>query len=226
LIACGSSDDSTTPASQTPDASSASPTPISGSCDTDPLKTGIVAQQTGESADAFDCEILKWTAKYSEPDPMLFKAMIYGESRFDQTSVGCPNNPCGTPDGWTSDETGCFGLMQVVPACGSLPDNAGLLTNGHPNLTKDQKAADWAGSIFNPDINVHVGIAGFSGNRKEVEGLYPGCTVDQYTMMAMGNYASHGSTKGCTTYNTDYADYVLPAYRDYAKAAGYTAHAY
>src|ERR1700690_1908592 len=97
----------------------------SGSCDTDPLKTGLTAQQTGVSVDAFDCQGLKWTAFYSEPDPMIFKAIMYVESRFDDTSVACPNLPCGTPSGWNAaTECGCYGLMQVVPACGDDPNDA------------------------------------------------------------------------------------------------------
>src|SRR4051812_50119030 len=86
-----------------------------GSCDTDPLHTGLTAVQTGVSVDAFDCPILAWSAHYNEPDPMIFKAIIYVESRFDNKSVACPNLPCGTPDGWSTDESGCYGLMQVVP---------------------------------------------------------------------------------------------------------------
>jgi hypothetical protein len=82
-----------------------------GACATDPLRTGLVAQQTGVSVDAFDCPILKWAAYYKEPDPMIFKAIIYVESRFDQTAVACPNYPCGTPAGWTAAESGCYGLM-------------------------------------------------------------------------------------------------------------------
>ena len=66
---------------------------------------------------------------------MIFKAIIYVESRFDDTAVACPNLPCGTPGGWTTAESGCSGLMQVVPACGGLPDNAGLFANGHPRAT-------------------------------------------------------------------------------------------
>ncbi len=54
-----------------------------GTCDPDPLETGLVAEQTGVSADVADCSILKWAAQYGEPDPMIVKAMIYGESRFD-----------------------------------------------------------------------------------------------------------------------------------------------
>jgi hypothetical protein len=76
-----------------------------GSCDTDPLETGLVAEQNGISADIADCSILKWTAQYGEPDPMIVKAMIYGESRFDYSATGCTNLPCGTPAGWTEAES-------------------------------------------------------------------------------------------------------------------------
>jgi hypothetical protein len=195
-------------------------------CDTDPLKTGIVAQQTGVSADIADCSILKWAAEYGEPDPMIIKAMIYGESRFDYAATGCPNLPCGTPSGWTEAESYCYGMMQVVPACGPIAGKTGLWSNGHPNLTTDTASPDFAGSVYNPDVNIHLGIAGFAGNRAEVKMLFPGCTEDQYTLGALGNLASHGSTTGCTSYNTDYIKYILPAYFEYCTAAAYTPHAY
>ncbi|MCC6663619.1 MAG: hypothetical protein IT375_07740 [Polyangiaceae bacterium] len=195
-------------------------------CAKDPLKTGLVAQQTGVSADVADCSILKWTAQYSEPDPMIVKAMIYGESRFDYAAIGCDNLPCGTPSGWTEAEAHCYGMMQVVPACGPIAGDAGLLANGHPNLTTDTSSPDFVNSIFNPDVNIHLGVAGFAGNRAEVKGLFPGCTEDQYTLMALGNLASHGSTKGCTEYKQDYIDYIMPAYKEYSAAAGYAAHPY
>jgi hypothetical protein len=197
-----------------------------GTCATDLLRTGLTAQQTGVSVDAFDCQILKWAATYNEPDPMVFKAIIYVESRFDDTSVACPNLPCGTPAGWTAAESGCYGLMQVVPACGGDPNKAGLLPNGHPNLTTDMTSSGWAGSIFNPDVNIEIGISGVAGNRTQVEKQFPGCTVDQYTMMAVGNYNSYGSTKSCTQYNTAYDNAVIMAYQQYAAAAGYAAHKY
>ena len=88
-------------------------------------------------------------------------------------------------------------MMQVVPAC--LPSglgSTGLLSNGHPNLELDPEAAGFDNSIYNPDVNIHIGLAGFAGNRAEVEMLYPGCTEDQYTLMALGNLSSHGSTTG------------------------------
>jgi hypothetical protein len=197
-----------------------------GSCSTDPLHTGLTAQQTGVSVDAFDCPILQWTSAYDEPDPMIFKAIIYVESRFDDTAVACPNDPCGTPSGWTTMESGCFGLMQVVPACGDDPNGAGLLPNGQPNLTTDATQSGWAGSIFNPDVNIEIGISGVASNRKQDEAKFPGCTVDQYTLMAVGDYNSYGSTMSCTVYNTMYDDAVLMAYQQYAMAAGYPAHSY
>jgi hypothetical protein len=195
-------------------------------CTTDPLKTGIITQQTGISADAFDCQILKYTAQYGEPDAMIFKAIIYVESRFDQFSVACTNNPCGIPSGWSTSETGCFGLMQIVPACGPPPNNLGLLPNGHPNLTQDTSSPDWPGSVFNPDVNVQVGIYGVSDNRKQEKQKFSGCTEDQYTMMAIGDYNSYGSTQSCTVYNSAYDSIVLDAYNQYSDAAGWPKHSY
>jgi hypothetical protein len=116
--------------------------------------------------------------------------------------------------------------MQVVPACGGMPNDAGLLPDGHPNLETDPSAAGWAGSIFNPQVNIEIGIAGLAGNRDQVKQQFPGCTEEQYTLMAMGNYNSYGSTKSCTVYNVDYDNLVLDAYKQYAAAAGYPAHAY
>ena len=205
---------------------STSGTGYSGSCDTDPLKTGLTAQQTGISVDAFDCPVLKWAAMDGEPDPMIFKAIMYVESRFDEKSTACPNLPCGTPKGWTAAESGCYGLMQIVPACGGSTNAPGLLANGHPDLSTDMASSDWAGSVFNPDVNVEIGIAGLADNRAQVKKTFPGCTEDQYTLMALGNYNSYGSTKSCTVYNADYVKIVLDAYRQYATAAGYPAHAY
>jgi hypothetical protein len=198
----------------------------SGSCAADPLHTGLTAQQTGVSVDAFDCPILEWSAKYAEPDPMIFKAIIYVESRFDDTSVACANDPCGTPTGWTTQESGCYGLMQVVPACHDDPDDAGLLPGGQPNLTTDPSSSAWAGSIFNPQVNIEIGISGVAGNRAQVMRQFPGCTVDQYTMMAVGNYNSYGSTTSCTQYNSAYDTSVIAAYQQYAAAAEYPAHPY
>jgi hypothetical protein len=185
-----------------------------------------VAQQTGVSVDAFDCAILEAVSKHHEPDPMIIKAIIYAESRFDHLAVGCANMPCGQPEGWTSEESGCLGLMQVVVACGGPTMEPVLLSDGHPNMSTDPASNVWSGSVFNPAVNIDLGVAALAGNRAQAIESFPGCTVDQYTLMALGNYASYGSTKGCTTYNTDYIDLILPTYRQYAEAAGYAAHPY
>jgi len=190
------------------------------------LKTGIVAQQTGVSADSFDCDVIAAADKYDEPDPMLFKAVMYAESRFDYAAIGCTNLPCGMPSGWTVAESGCLGLMQVVPACGGTPNSIGLRADGHPNMTTDMTSSDFATSIFKPAINIEIGVAGLAGNRDEVEMLYPGCSEDQYTLMALSNYANHGSAQGCTQIERSYVDAVLTTYREYATAAGYPAHPY
>lgn len=197
-----------------------------GTCATDPLKTGLVAQQTGVSVDVDDCPILTLSQKYQEPDPMIMKAIIYVESRFQYDATACDNLPCGTPTGWTTQESYCYGVMQVVPACGPTPGGLGLLANGHPNLTKDMSSADWPNSIFNPQVNIEIGIAGIAGNRAQVKAQFPGCTEDQYTMMAIGNYNSYGSTTSCTSFNTAYTTIVLDAYHQYSAAAGYAEHPY
>ena len=59
-----------------------------------------------------------------------------------------------------------------------------------------------------------------------MEKQFPGCTVDQYTLMAIGNFNDYGSTTSCTAYNTTYDDAVLAAYTTYAAASGWPAHAY
>jgi soluble lytic murein transglycosylase-like protein len=196
-----------------------------GPCD-EVLRTGLVAEQTGISADAHDCDLVTRAAEHGEPDPMIFKAIIYVESRFDASAAACPNLPCGMPDGWTAEESGCYGLLQVVLSCGGDIVKPALLPDGHPNLTTDMSSPDWAGSIFNPAINIAIGIAGFADNRAQVEEAFPGCTEEQYTLMAMGNYNSYGSTKSCTEYNKEYDDLVLEAYKEYAAAAGYPARPY
>src|SRR5208283_2323680 len=109
----------------------------------------------------------------------------------------------------------------VVPACGGDPGDAGLLTNGQPNLTTDPTSSGWAGSIFNPNVNIEIGISGVAGNRAQVKAMFPGCTEDQYTMMAVGNYNSYGSTQSCTVYNFDYDTAVVDAYNTYSTAAGW-----
>ena len=56
--------------------------------------------------------------------------------------------------------------------------------------------------------------------------MFPGCTEEQYTCLAIGNYNSYGSTRSCTEFNFDYRDYVLIGYDMYAEAAGYDSRPY
>jgi hypothetical protein len=192
-------------------------------CAQDPLRTG---ETSPPNVDGYDCDILAATTKYGEPDAMIFKAIIYVESRFAFDSTGCTNYPCNIPTGWTGTESQCFGLMQIVLACGGYPNSGGLLPNGHPNLTTDPGSANWPTSIYNPSVNIDLGIWGVSDNRRQEKQKFSGCTEDQYTLMAIGDYNSYGSTKSCTVYNTTYDNLVLDAYRRYSQEAGWSAHPY
>lgn len=192
-------------------------------CDPDPLHTGMTDKP---NTDDYDCLLLQLTQKYSEPDAMIFKAIIYVESRFQVDAIACTNLPCGTPAGWNVTESQCFGMMQIVPACNPKPSDLGLLANGHPNLTTDATSALWATSIFNPAINIERGIAGIADNRQQVMTEFSGCTEEQYTLMAIGNYNNYGSTQSCTTYNINYDNLVLAQYHVYSAASGWHEHAY
>ncbi len=200
-------------------------------CASDPLRTGLIIEQTGVNADAYDCEILKYSTQFSEPDSMIFKAIIYVESRFDYTAVGCANfcssSDCGQPAGWSQQECGCCGLMQSIgPSCSYDQGKFTMLPNGHPDMETDPSASDWAGSVFNPDNNIKAGIQTVSENRTRMKQQFPSCTEQQYTLMSIGEFNSYGSAKSCTVYNTDYTTAVLEAYHKYAAAAGYTEQAY
>ena len=198
----------------------------SSSCSSDPLKTNLPVLFNGNSVDMYDCDILEFTAKYNEPDAMVFKAIIYVESRFQFDSVGCTGNSgCCPQSNWTNAECACLGVMQTGPTCGGT-STLGLLSNGHPDLSTDKTSSDWASSCFNPHVNIELGIAGIAGNRAQVKKQFPGCTEDQYTMMAIGNYNSYGSTKSCTVYNATYDNEVIGTYKTYSTASGWPAHPY
>ncbi len=236
---CGSGDDgnangasvdggSTSDASLATDGSStASDATIdSGVCSTDPLKTNLAPLFNGNSVDMYDCAILALTAKYGEPDAMIFKAIIYVESRFQYDAVGCTGNSgCCPASNWTDAECACLGVMQSGPQCGGS-STLGLLPNGHPDLETDPDASDFASSCFNPDVAIELGISGIHGNRAQEKSKFAGCTEDQYTMMAIGDFNSYGSTKSCTDYNTTYDNSVLDAYKQYSTASGWPAHSY
>lgn len=197
-----------------------------GTCNPDPLKTGLPPLFNGNSVDMYDCPILTFTTKYNEPDAMIFKAIVYVESRFQYDAVGCTGNSgCCPQRNWSGTECGCLGAMQTGPACQGT-STLGLLADGHVDLETNPGASDWPNSVFNPEVNIELGISGIAGNRAQVKQMFPGCTEDQYTLMAVGNFNSYGSTKSCTVYNATYDDAVISAYKMYASASGWPAHAY
>jgi soluble lytic murein transglycosylase-like protein len=195
-------------------------------CEPDPLRTDIVIEWSGIPVDRYDCQILEYTEKYGEPDAMIFKAIIHVESRFNHDANGCPNLPCGIPWGWTEPECHCFGLMQVVPACRGTTVDLGRLADGHPNLTTEPSLPGWATSIYNPDINIEIGIRGVASNRQRMMDGFSGCTEEQYTLMAIGEYNSYGTTQSCTQINSGYVEAVLAAYHQYADASGWPERQY
>jgi hypothetical protein len=195
------------------------------SCE-DTLCTGIVIEWSGVPVDLYDCRILRFTEEYGEPDAMIFKAIIDIESNFEHDATGCPNLPCGIPFGWAEEECRCFGVMQVVPACRGTAVDLGRLFNGHPNLTTEPSLSGWATSIYNPEINIELGIRGVAANRDRMQEQFPGCTEEQYTLMAIGEYNSYGTTRSCTEINSGYVEAVLEAYHLYAEAAGWPARDY
>jgi hypothetical protein len=200
--------------------------PDAGTCSPDPLLTKLPPLFNGNSVDMYDCPILQFTAKYNEPDAMIFKAIIYVESRFQYDAVGCTGNSgCCPQSGWTGEECGCLGPMQTGPQCGGS-STLGLLPDGHVDLETNPSASDWQNSVFNPEVNIELGISGIAGNRAQVKQQFSGCTEDQYTMMAVGNFNNYGSTQSCTVYNTTYDNAVLDAYKQYSAASGWPAHAY
>jgi len=120
------------------------------------------------------------------------------------------------------------GLDELIGRLAAQRITAAQLADLRELLRKMQQAARLKSvdDYYPLNLRFHAMLAGFAGNRAEVKGLFPGCTEDQYTLMALGNLASHGSTKGCTEYKQDYIDYIMPAYKEYSAAAGYAAHPY
>jgi Transglycosylase SLT domain len=148
--------------------------------------------------DQFDSYIMNASNHYGISDSMLVKSMILQESNFDIFALS-PDIPCGVPDGWTEEESTSFGLMQVTPACVHETDTP-------PNLTTDINSPNWATSWFNPEYNINRGVESLSENLSQIKNNFPGCSNDQYMLMAAGAYNSgQGAIDGCGEWN-DRAD--------------------
>ena len=115
--------------------------------------------------------------------------------------------------------------MQNGPDCGAT-SGPGLLSDGHPDMQTNPDCEEFTNSVFNPTVNIEIGISRVASNRARMKVAFPGCTDDQYTMMAVGEYNHYGSTQSCTAYNSDYDSAVLDAYNEYSAAAGWPAHPY
>jgi hypothetical protein len=185
----------------------------------DPLRT---RKTTVDVVDAYDCIIISLAAKYGHPDPMMIKSQIQQESSFRVIATS-PDSPCGIPAGWTDAESKSYGLIQTTPACGEATQ--ARLPNGHPNLTTDMQAALWATSVYNPQLNLDMGIMTITNNLQQVRSRFPGCTVAQYVLMSAGAFNSGtNAVLGCSTFNARaqaYTTAVLGHYRTFAPQAGW-----
>jgi len=184
-------------------------------CD-DPIRAGARA------TDAYDCQILESAAEAHEPDPMVFKAQISLESNFGLYAIS-PDSPCGEnrQPGWTVAETKSFGLMQLTPACGWLPD--ARLPDGHPNLAHEDDSALWPTSVFNPKMNITEGVRAIVVNRASVKQHFPGCSDNDYTLMALGAFnQGENAISGCglTMMASNAQTYVRTVLAKYLDMAG------
>jgi LysM repeat protein len=171
---------------------------------------------TGNSVyDQFDSYIVTYSQSFGITDPMIVKSMIMQESAFQPNAVS-PDIPCGIPIGWTADQSKSFGLMQVTPAC--------VQPNTIPNLTQDTTSSQWATSWFNPSYNINRGVQALSTALSDMKNKFPGCTSNQYTLMAVGAYNSgDGSIFGCGSWNDRAGGYitsVLGHYQTFTQMAG------
>ncbi|WP_337863730.1 Ig-like domain-containing protein [Nitrososphaera sp.] len=181
--------------------------------------TGI---RTGNSVfDQYDSLIVASAQRYGFPNPMIIKAQMAQESDF-KSWVASRDIPCGTPGGWTAEESHSYGLMQITPACN--PPAYALLPNGHPNMTQDTGSQYWPTSVFNPAYNTDFAVRAMDSVYDYMKSRFPGCTEGQYMKMSLGAYNSgNGSVYGCGSWNdraNTYINYVMSKYQYLAGMAG------
>lgn len=211
------------PDSGTNEEADAGPPPDDDGCD--PRDNALT---TGRSDwDTYDCLFIAIAAKHGHPDPRLLKALSMWEAdeRFDVFAVS-QDSPRGTPPGWTDAESKSYGLMQFTLACeGSTCDEMepALLPNGRPNLTRDKNSSLWATSIFNPEVNLDLGIGDMVAGMNYFEKHFPGCTEREYVLMGAAGYNGGWGREivnGCAGFPTarprNYLTSVLGWYRKFA----------
>lgn len=217
----GGSVPSPTPAISTPPPTiKPTATPIPGTSDCDPARNDLT---TGSDRDTYDCMLISQAKKYGHPSPRILKSQIEWESHFDIFATS-GDSPCGIHSGWTDAESKSFGVFQITPACGEA--GVALLSNGHPNLTKDKSASLWTTSIFNPSVNIDLGAKFMAQGYNYFKQQFPGCTENQYVLMAAAGYVQDWDTiVGCNRYTdsrqTAYINAVLNAYNNFAAKGGW-----
>jgi glycosyl hydrolase family 16 len=179
------------------------------------LSTGNVAE------DIYDDLIVQYCAQYGHPNPRIVKCQVKWES--DQVfDIYCTSadTPCGIFPGWTSAESRSFGLLQVTPACGESGDGAMLLANGHPNMTTSVASTLWGGSVYNPSLNLKIGIEAIAGGYDHFKALFPACSDDNLVLMAAAGYVGNWSgVTSCGVWNEqgqlDYVQNVIRIYEEW-----------
>ena len=165
----------------------AAPPPPSGT----ELTTGNVNE------DVYDDLIIQYCTLHGHPNPRIIKCQVKWESDqiFDPFCTSA-DTPCGIFPGWTSLESRSFGLLQVTPACGESGNGRMLLANGHPNMTTSSASTLWGGSVYNPSLNLDIGIGAITGGYDYFKSLYPSCSDLNLVLMAAAGYV--GNWEGIT----------------------------
>jgi len=155
----------------------------------------------------------------STPEDRERRLKWWREARFGRSvSFALADAPCGQGAGWSRDESKAFGLMQLAPACGWL--FSARLADGHPNLTTDTRDPLWETSVFNPVLNIGEVVRATSVARAKMVQAFPGCTEDDYTLMAVAIFHSGVPSLGCRTYSPSAESYVSAMLRSYQRFAG------
>ncbi|HEX6282864.1 MAG TPA: transglycosylase SLT domain-containing protein, partial [Nitrososphaera sp.] len=75
--------------------------------------------------------------------------------------------------------------------------------------TTDTNSSNWATSWFNPEYNINRGVKSLSDNLLLIKSNFPGCSNEQYTLMALGAYNSgEGAIDGCGEWNDRADEYI------------------
>ncbi|HEX6282681.1 MAG TPA: hypothetical protein VFZ67_10685, partial [Nitrososphaera sp.] len=75
--------------------------------------------------------------------------------------------------------------------------------------TTDTNSSNWATSWFNPEYNINRGVKSLSDNLLLIKSNFPGCSNEQYMLMALGAYNSgQRAIDGCGEWNDRADEYI------------------